>query len=217
MGLVDEVIQWVPVLKKKFGVKRSTSTNVFKNCGKDQRWNYYGGNDRNSRNAIGTSFATMLGKFDYRPRKLSRKPFLKESLPSYKESQMGLFNNNELEDKVRLTCRRKVSKGIDLSYVKNNTYLPKRDISKVNNWVIKAHDSNKMYKSTSPNKKHYDSQSNLKDLQGSWLDGNTKKKNIGPHKNSTSSLFVLPTASAVDISRNNKRYQGHSTSNIRRL
>jgi len=69
---------------------------------------------------------TRLGKWQYYRPKLSRKPFLKEILPSYQESEYGLFNEEAPKEKVKLKFQRKVSKGIDLSEVLNSSYLPEK-------------------------------------------------------------------------------------------
>ena len=211
------------------------------------------------------SLATQLGKMDYYRPKLSRKPFLKESLPSYKESESGIFSKDDLKQKVKLNYTRKVSKGIDLSNVMNSSYLPEKDCSKINNSVIEQAERNGVY--LSPRRsdkltmrninvsnsnnflKSYDgslsnflkqkedknenkadlskrvtgsydftgesSPSNFKNYQeSSWLDGHSRRKQIGPYKNTNSSAFTLGLQMTPSLSRN-LLYQRNSISNIR--
>lgn len=259
-----EVIQGDPALKNQFGNKRTSLPNAFKTVEKDTARDQFSSNNHNT---SGMSLATQLGKLEYYQPKLSRKPNLKDSLPSYKQSQIGLFCDNEMKNRVKVDYKRKVGKGIDLSDVMNESYLPERDISKINNSVINPHDRNEVY--MSPNKvnklikrnidvshtnnflKTYDgslndflkeqqakennanlqnrvtgsydftqesleNQANSKDMQSSWLDGRTKKKQIGPNKNNSSSEFTLAAMLAAQNSRN-RLYQRHSISHIRKL
>lgn len=128
LGMIDELeqdkeilekLQKIPILKNQFTFKRPNLPNE----GKKGSSGYGGGGSRqNSLPAKEMATTTQLGKVDwYRP-KLSRKPFLKESLPSYKASEYGLFNTNSPKQKVQVSYQRKVGKGIDLSEVLNSTY-----------------------------------------------------------------------------------------------
>ena len=72
------------------------------------------------------STTCKMGKWDYYRPKLSRKPFLKENLPSYKASEYGLFGDESPKDKLKMSYQRKVAKGIDLSDVLQETYVPEK-------------------------------------------------------------------------------------------
>uniref|UniRef100_A0A7S3K959 Uncharacterized protein n=1 Tax=Euplotes crassus TaxID=5936 RepID=A0A7S3K959_EUPCR len=83
------------------------------------------------------STTTQLGKVDWIRPKISRKPFIKETLPSYKQSEYGLFNENLEKEKITLNHQRKIGKGIDLSDMINSSYIVEKNNNKVNNQDIK--------------------------------------------------------------------------------
>lgn len=89
--------------------------------------------------------STKLGKLDYYQPKLSRKTHIKELLPSYKESNLSVFQDAAKRQKVQLNYKRKVGLGADLSPVMNDSFKPEKDFSKINNSVIEVRDRSEVY------------------------------------------------------------------------